>query len=98
MRISPRQIATIIDTTRRIVGADAQVWLFGSRLDDARKGGDIDLLIESTPGAGIMDRARIKNRLEQQLQVPVDVVATSPGTTDNAFVAIARARAVRLRS
>lgn len=96
MRISPQQIATIIETTRCMVGADAQVWLFGSRLDDARKGGDIDLLIESTPKAGLMERARIKIRLEQTLHLPVDVLATRPGTTDSAFVAIARAQAVRL--
>lgn len=96
MRISPKQIATIIQTTRSIAGQDAQVWLFGSRLDDTRKGGDIDLLIESTPVAGLMDRARIKSRLEQKLQLPVDVLATRPGAAGNPFVSIVRAHAVRL--
>ena len=96
MRISPRQIATILQTTRSIAGQDTQVWLFGSRLDDTRKGGDIDLLVESAPVAGLMERARIKNRLEHQLQLPVDVLATRPGAQDSPFVSIARAQAVRL--
>lgn len=96
MRISPEKIATIIQTTRSVAGQNAEVWLFGSRLDDARKGGDIDLLIESAPVAGLMERARIKNRLEQKLQLPVDVLATRPGAKDSPFVSIARAHAVRL--
>lgn len=96
MRITPQQISTIIQTTRSIAGANAQVWLFGSRLDDARKGGDIDLLIESVPAAGTMKRARIKNSLEQTLQLPVDVLATCPGALERPFVSIARAQAVRL--
>ena len=56
MRISPQQIATIIHTARSVVGQDTQVWLFGSRLDDSRKGGDIDLLVESAPMAGLIER------------------------------------------
>ena len=96
MRITPQQISTIIQTTRSIAGENAQVWLFGSRLDDTRKGGDIDLLIESVPMAGTMERARIKNQLELHLQLPVDVLATCPGTKERPFVSIARAQAVRL--
>ena len=46
MRISPQQIDTIIQTARSIAGQDAQVWLFGSRLDDAARGGDLDLMLE----------------------------------------------------
>jgi predicted nucleotidyltransferase len=37
---------TIRDVVSRECGSAAQAWLFGSRLDDARRGGDVDLLIE----------------------------------------------------
>jgi len=96
MRISPQQIAIIIQTTRSIAGQDANVWLYGSRVDDTRRGGDVDLLIESAPAAGFLDRARIKNRLEQLLQLPVDVLTTSLDGQDSPFVSIARANAINL--
>lgn len=96
MRVTPEQISTIVQTARHVAGENTHVWLFGSRLDDARKGGDIDLLIESTPLASTLDRARIKNYLEQHLQLPVDVLTTCPGAKERPFIALARAQAIRL--
>jgi len=46
MRLSTEQINTIVTTSRAVAGLDAIIWLYGSRLDDTRHGGDIDLLIE----------------------------------------------------
>lgn len=47
MRLTPTQIATIKDATAEIFGDDARVWLFGSRADDSRRGGDVDLMVET---------------------------------------------------
>jgi len=46
MRLTPKQIAVIKQKTALIFGENAQVFLFGSRVDDTKKGGDIDLFIE----------------------------------------------------
>jgi predicted nucleotidyltransferase len=46
MRLTPSQIAIIQQIVRAEVGAGSVVRLFGSRLDDAARGGDIDLLVE----------------------------------------------------
>ena len=46
MRLSPSQIQAIVAATAELAGSDAQVRLFGSRLDDTLHGGDIDLLVE----------------------------------------------------
>lgn len=48
MRITPVAISKIKETVTHLVGDEAQVRLFGSRLDDSKKGGDIDLLISSS--------------------------------------------------
>lgn len=45
MRLTPDQIAAILDCARKTLGPDPQVWLFGSRVDDSKKGGDIDLYV-----------------------------------------------------
>lgn len=46
MRLSHRQQQLLRDTLRRRFGAGARLWLFGSRLDDQVRGGDVDLLVE----------------------------------------------------
>ena len=47
MRLTDRQHAIIRTTVTETFGAAANVWLFGSRVDDSKRGGDIDLLIET---------------------------------------------------
>lgn len=49
--------------------------VFGSavRGDDV-DGSDLDLLVDPTPETTLLDIARIQNRLQQLLGVPVDVV------------------------
>lgn len=46
MRLSPDQISIIKRTAAELFGSEARVWLFGSRVDDSQKGGDINLLVE----------------------------------------------------
>lgn len=47
MRLTDQQRAIIRATVAETFGAGAEVWLFGSRADDSKRGGDIDLLIET---------------------------------------------------
>ena len=47
MRLNDQQRAAIRTTVAETFGTKARVWLFGSRVDDAKRGGDIDLLIET---------------------------------------------------
>jgi predicted nucleotidyltransferase len=49
MRMTARQLERVRAATARHFGAEARVWLFGSRVDDHRRGGDYDLYLEVGP-------------------------------------------------
>ncbi len=89
MRITPEQAHTILTTIGHCAGRDVRVILFGSRVDDTRKGGDIDLLIESATPPGLLVRAQIKAALENSLQIPVDIIAKPAHSNATAFQSIA---------
>jgi len=79
MRLSQQYIDIIINIARHQFGSDASVWLFGSRLDDARRGGDIDLLVEvrhpveNKPREAARFAAAIQWRLgDQKIDVIID--------------------------
>ncbi|MEI6067682.1 MAG: nucleotidyltransferase domain-containing protein [Methylococcaceae bacterium] len=46
MRLMPSQAQIIRNTVDRVLGTPCRVWLFGSRVDDDARGGDIDLMVE----------------------------------------------------
>ena len=47
MRLTAEQIDLIKKAANRALGVSSRIWLFGSRADDTRRGGDIDLLVET---------------------------------------------------
>lgn len=75
MRLTSDQVSTILGTASRLSGEDAVVYLFGSRVDDRARGGDVDLLIEPPQGLTLLERARLKLELEDGLGLPVDVIS-----------------------
>ncbi len=96
MRLEASQIRTIQDVIRQVAGRRSITWLFGSRLDDELRGGDVDLLVQSTPPITLMQRARIKSQLESQLSLPVDVMACSDEGPLSPFARIAVTQGVLL--
>jgi predicted nucleotidyltransferase len=46
MRLNDHQIQAILQLARQIAGDRTRVRIFGSRLDDTMRGGDIDLMLE----------------------------------------------------
>lgn len=47
MRLGDREIKIIREAFRRHFGQDDHLWLFGSRVDSKRRGGDIDFYVET---------------------------------------------------
>jgi predicted nucleotidyltransferase len=80
MRLSDSQTAAIRESTREIFGADATVYLFGSRADDARLGGDIDLYIETrlSPEEVFQREQRLYATLQRRIGPrKIDLIARS---------------------
>jgi predicted nucleotidyltransferase len=73
MRLTPDEIAAIKRLVAETYGPDAVVRLFGSRVDDRRRGGDVDLHIEvNLPGPYTTDRLRTEFRLHDRLEQALD--------------------------
>ena len=56
MRLSEFQIELIKNLSHRFFGKNAKVYLFGSRADDNKKGGDIDIYIETDIKENVFDK------------------------------------------
>lgn len=79
MRLSVEEAAVIKRIIANVFGDDAEVWLFGSRVDDSQRGGDVDLYVLPTRREDIyMKRAACLGELERALPYPVDLVVAEP--------------------
>ena len=73
MRLLQKEIEVINQTIRRL-DDQARIRLFGSRVDDAKRGGDIDLLILSEK-LSESDKGTIRIRLHEKLgEQKIDIV------------------------
>lgn len=78
MRITMAEADLIAHRVRQHLGPSARIWLFGSRLDDEKRGGDIDLYVEAEP-CPMWDTLRCKIELEEELDMPVDLIVRGYG-------------------
>lgn len=68
MRLTEKEHLTIKQYVSNIFGDTSRVFLFGSRVDDLKKGGDIDLFIEPSQINDMFDQ---KIKLLTQLQAAI---------------------------
>ena len=84
----------IIEKAIHSLDPDASIYLFGSRVDESRKGGDIDLLIfyrTLTYGDKIKIKKRIFEKMEEQ---KIDLIIARDNT--DPFVRLALEQGERL--
>ncbi len=74
MRLSKKEIKIIKENTKNIFG-ESKIILFGSRLDDNKKGGDIDLYIIPQNKDNLFEKKlKLKAVLEDIFFKPVDII------------------------
>ena len=94
MRLSNKEIEIIHEKIEAVFG-DAVVYLFGSRVDDEKSGGDIDLYIIPDLKEGLFrKKMKIKTILEDALYKPVDIVLARNA---NRLIEIEASKGLRLR-
>jgi predicted nucleotidyltransferase len=96
MRITEHEKTSIIEAVKKADPA-AGVWLFGSRTDDARKGGDIDIAILSEKISGdVMQKIQVRRSICDRIgEQKIDIVASGDGT--EAFFRLAVAEGIPLK-
>jgi len=72
LRLTSKEVKIIKNQIYKIFG-ESEIFLFGSRVDDNLKGGDIDLYI-ITKNPSFAKKLRLKTTLEDLLFKPVDIV------------------------
>jgi len=81
MRLNLAQIDAIRASASQLAGADARIWLFGSRVRDDERGGDVDLLLELDEA--VAEPAQLSSKLAAQVSRAmygrkVDVLIKAP--------------------
>lgn len=97
MRLSPESLALLQAAVRRYFGTEAAVYLYGSRLDDQARGGDVDLFVETPLTVDYRQRARALAALEAALHLPVDLLVKDAEDRDRPIHCIARLAGERLQ-
>lgn len=89
MRLSEYEIENIKLLARLHFGDDVQVFLFGSRTDDQKKGGDIDLFIRNNKGKKPDVHSKVNFITDLILKIgeqKIDVVLENPAGNRSEFL------------
>jgi uncharacterized protein len=89
MRLTEFQRKKIVNVIFKNFGTDAVIYLFGSRTDDNKKGGDIDLLVAVPENCADIELKKIKSITGIQFAIgdqKIDLVVTPDIIKDQRLV------------
>jgi predicted nucleotidyltransferase len=86
----------IIKASRRHFG-NADLYLFGSRVDDSKKGGDIDLFVESSVNIHSDNRHDFLTDIYRNItERSIDLIIKNPNSTQQKIFIIAKKTGIKL--
>jgi predicted nucleotidyltransferase len=97
IRLTEEEIKAIKETAKEVFGKDVKLWLFGSRTDPTKRGGDIDLYVEIPFKEDILDKkltflVRLEDKIGEQR---IDLIIRPPNANDE-IALTAKGTGVRL--
>ena len=89
MRLSAIELKAIRAT---LAAADplGRIYLYGSRVDDTRRGGDIDVFLEATRAIDLKTALTLRHRLSSVCDTKVDLLIKTPDQEEMPIHQIAR--------
>ncbi len=101
MRLSEDYRKVIKQTSEEVWGKQASVFLFGSRVDDTKKGGDIDLLLQLYNDIDIKEIVRKKIKFLSLLDIQlgeqkIDLIIATKENRDTNIVQTAIQKGIAL--
>jgi len=94
MRLNQTELNTI-RTTLSALDPHGRIYLFGSRMDDMSKDGDIDVFLEASRNIDLKTELTTQYRLSGECDTKVDLLIKTPEQTEQPIHQIAR-RGIRL--
>ena len=97
IRLSQKDIDIIKSTAIEVFGEDIDIYIFGSRVDPTRKGGDIDIMIEKDAEVDLSLELKFLALLEKRgIERKVDIVVKTPNSKDHEIFKEAKEKGVKI--
>jgi len=97
MRLKPEVKKQIIQYAKQYFGNDIKLYLFGSRIYDNKKGGDIDIFIESMHNIDIQIQINFLRDIYRNVtERKVDLIIKTPFTKDRLIFKTAKEEGILL--
>jgi len=97
MRLNSEIKNKIINYANQYFGKDIKLYLFGSRVFDDKKGGDIDLYLESTKEITMKQQIKFLNSIYKHVtERKIDLVIKTPSKRNKAIFHTAKQEGILL--
>jgi len=97
MRLKVEEKNKIVYYAKEFFGKDIKLYLFGSRVDDNKKGGDIDLFLESKENIDMRTQVNFLAAIYKEItQRKIDLLIKTPSSEDLSIYKTAKKEGVLL--